>query len=141
MKNIFDDAAVTTWTSSAPHTVLLVEDENIVRMVLEEMLLRLGYRVITAENGQQAWDQFIQDPAQIDLVVFDMSMPGMSGDTLFKQLKSVAPELKTVLTSGYSDDAPLDEMRSSGLTAVLPKPFNMQQVREKMRELFPENAV
>jgi CheY-like chemotaxis protein len=137
MNNTYEDAATTAWTASAPYTVLIVEDESVVRMVLEEMLLRLGYRVITAEDGQQAWDQFQQNPEQIDLVVFDMSMPGMSGDMLFKQIKAIAPGLKTILTSGYSDNAPVDEMRSSGLSAFLPKPFTMQQVREKMQELFP----
>lgn len=138
MNHISTNSAESTWAVARPHTVLLVEDEDIVRLVLEEMLQRLGYHVITAQDGYQAWEQFSQNPEEIDLVVFDLSMPGMNGDILFTHLKEAAPGLKTVLTSGFTDGLPLADLRSRGLSGFLAKPFTMKQVRETMQQLFPE---
>jgi CheY-like chemotaxis protein len=127
-----------TWAAAKPHTVLLVEDEHIVRLVLEEMLQRLGYRVFSVGDGESALELFHVHAQEIDLVVFDMSMPGMSGDTLFAMLKAVAPGLKTLLTTGYSDNEPIEEMRSRGLDGFLPKPFTLQQVRDTLSGVFSD---
>ncbi len=132
------DARAGTWAAAKPHTVLLVEDEYIVRLVLEEMLQRLGYRVLAVENGEAALALFDVHAQEIELVVFDMSMPGMSGDTLFTMLKAAAPELKTLLTTGYSDNEPIEEMRARGLNGFLPKPFTLQQVRETLSGVFAD---
>lgn len=124
------------WIVAAPHTVLLVEDEEVVRLVLEEMLQRLGYRVLSVEDGLAALELFNIHSREIELVMFDMSMPGMSGDALFELLKDAAPEVKTLLTTGYSDLEPISQMRSRGLTGFLPKPFTLQQVRDTLSRVF-----
>lgn len=119
-----------------PRKILIVEDEEVVRRLLEEILRRLGYGVIAAADGLEALDLFHTHAAELDLVLFDMSMPRMSGDVLFGKLRQAAPEMKTLLTSGYSDVAPIDEMRSLGLSGFLPKPFTIQQVRDELQRVL-----
>jgi two-component system, cell cycle sensor histidine kinase and response regulator CckA len=135
-----EQTAIGMNTSSArPWKILVVEDEEVVRRVLEEILHRLGYGVIAAADGYEALDIFHTHAAELDLVLFDMSMPRMSGDVLFNKLRQAAPEMKTLLTSGYSDVAPIDEMRSQGLSGFLPKPFTIKQVRDELHRVLNSN--
>jgi CheY-like chemotaxis protein len=119
-----------------PRNILIVEDEAVVRRVLEEILHHLGYSVIAAADGYEALDLFREHAAELDLVLFDLSMPLMSGEVLFSKLRQAAPEMKTLLTSGYSDEAPVDEMRRRGLSGFLPKPYTMQQVRDELQRVL-----
>jgi two-component system, cell cycle sensor histidine kinase and response regulator CckA len=131
-----EHSAIISNETGPPPKILIVEDEEVVRRVLEEILHRLGYRVIAAADGFEALDLFSEHAAELDLVLFDMSMPRMGGDVLFNKLRQAAPAMKTLLTSGYSDFAPIDEMRSNGLSGFLPKPFTIQQVRDELQRVF-----
>lgn len=110
-------------------TILVVDDDDIVREVLREMLSRLGYTVLTAADGAGAVAALGAHSEQIGLIVFDRSMPDVSGEHLFKWLRQAAPEAKTLLTSGYSELELLEDMRNGGLTGFLAKPFTYDQVK------------
>jgi two-component system, cell cycle sensor histidine kinase and response regulator CckA len=117
-------------------TVLVAEDESIVRLVLEEMLRKLGFRVLSATNGVEALDALDSSTDDVDLVIFDMTMPAMDGRQLFDRLQSAYPQAKTVLASGAGMDIEVSTMRAEGLNGYLPKPFSISQIREEISRVM-----
>lgn len=117
-------------------TVLVAEDEALVRRVLEEMLKRLGFSVVSAADGLEALSALDSRGGKVDLVVFDMAMPQMSGQELFNELKRRCPQTKTVLASGAGTDSEISEMRAGGLNGYLPKPFSISQIREEIARVM-----
>lgn len=120
-------------------TVLIADDEAIVRMVLEEMLVRIGFDVFTAEDGSQALELFSKEPDKFDLVIFDMTMPQMSGEELFYNLQKIKPDVRAVLSSGYQEEAALDEMQAAGLSGILPKPYNMGEITDELTRILDQD--
>ncbi|MBR9989913.1 MAG: PAS domain S-box protein [Gemmatimonadetes bacterium] len=103
-------------------TILLVEDDSAVRRLGLRVLERLGYTVLQAENGMEALEIAMERGAEIDLVVSDVVMPGLSGVELVDRLREYRPDIRVVLTSGYSEAELRGEVRGKG-TAFLGKPF------------------
>lgn len=112
-------------------TVLLVEDEPMVRSVAERALTRHGYKVITAENGEDALE-IIARNEPIDLLISDVVMPGMDGPTMVRQARQSRPELKILFMSGYAEE----QLRKSidiDNVGFLPKPFSVTELAEAAR--------
>ena len=118
----------------AAKTVLLVDDEEIVIGVGRQMLEKLGFSVLTAENGKEALDVYNNNQNNIDFVVLDMIMPDMSGGETYDQLKSINPSIKTLLSSGYSINGKTQAILDRGCNGFIQKPFNMQSLSEKIEE-------
>ena len=116
--------------------VLLVDDEEIVIGVGKQMLERLGYRVVTAKNGQEAVDFHSNNPDSVDLVLLDMIMPGIEAGDTYDQLKAVNPAIKVILSSGYSLDQKATEILNRGCNGFIQKPFNMKNLQEKIDEVI-----
>jgi two-component system cell cycle sensor histidine kinase/response regulator CckA len=109
-------------------TVLLVEDEPMVRAVAERALTRHGYTVITADNGEDALELIARgDP--IDLLLSDVVMPGMDGPTMVEQALKERPELKILFMSGYAEEQLRDSINIDN-AHFLPKPFSVQELAE-----------
>jgi two-component system cell cycle sensor histidine kinase/response regulator CckA len=108
-------------------TVLLVEDDSAVRTLAMRVLDRVGYRVLAATNGRDAIEIAAANP-DIDLVLSDIVMPEMSGGELVDQLRETHPDLKVVLTSGYSEADLQGDVRHRG-AAFLAKPFTPESLR------------
>ena len=117
-------------------TILLVDDEDITIEVGEEILAELGYRVLTARNGHEALETYTADAAKIDLVILDMIMPDMGGGRTYDELKKIDPDIKVLLSSGYSISGEASEILSRGCNDFIQKPFNMKQLSEKMRSIL-----
>jgi PAS domain S-box len=115
-------------------TILLVEDEPVVRELVREILHTYEYKVVEAESGIDAlrvWDQF---DGKIDLLLTDMVMPeGLNGRELADQLKKRRPELKVIFSSGYSAES-LGRELTDGDTAFLPKPYLPPQLAQIVRQ-------
>jgi two-component system cell cycle sensor histidine kinase/response regulator CckA len=112
-------------------TVLLVEDEPMVRGVAERALTRHGYTVITAENGEEALEVLGRGET-IDLLVSDVVMPAMDGPTMVREARKTRPDLKILFMSGYAEE----QLRKSidiDNVAFLPKPFSVQELAEAAR--------
>ena len=109
-------------------SILLVEDESMVRAVAERALSRRGYQVLTAGNGEEALEILQTGPA-IDLLVTDVVMPTMDGPTLVGHARAMFPDLPIVFMSGYAEE---QLRRSIGVpdVAFLPKPFSVQQLAD-----------
>lgn len=103
--------------------ILVVDDEEIMRFTAREILEKYGYTVLLAENGKEAVEVFCKEKSIIDLILLDMIMPVMNGRDCFKQLKEIDPEVKVVLSSGFSKEDDFDEMMQDGLSGFIRKPY------------------
>jgi PAS domain S-box-containing protein len=117
-------------------TILLVDDEEIVLDVSREILEFLGYRVYAVANGQEAIVLYGEKRDQIDLVLLDMIMPGMSGGETFNRLCQIQPEVKVILTSGYSINGQAKEIIDRGCRGFLQKPFHLEKLSRMLREIL-----
>jgi PAS domain S-box-containing protein len=117
-------------------TVLLVEDEESVRQLVRETLTTKGYRVIEAENGEAGLASAAQHQGKIDLVITDVVMPGIGGRELVKRLVETRPETKVLYLSGYTEDAIVSDGTIEPGTAFLQKPFTLQNLSKKVREVL-----
>jgi PAS domain S-box-containing protein len=123
-------------------TILLVDDEEMMIDVGKEMLEVLGYRVITAQSGQEAIEKFTAaqtgkgNKCKIDLVIQDMIMPVMSGDVVFNRLKKIDPGIVVLLSSGYSVYGKAKEMLANGCNGFIQKPFTMEELSMKVHEVM-----
>jgi two-component system cell cycle sensor histidine kinase/response regulator CckA len=118
-----------TWGTG---TILLVEDEAMVRAVAERALTRQGYQVLTANNGEEALE-LLEEGAQIDLLISDVVMPTMDGPTLVRAARAKYPDLKILFMSGYAEE----QLRKSidiDRISFLPKPFSVQQLGQAARD-------
>ncbi len=111
---------------SHPRTVLIAEDEAMVRLVVAETLRDAGYDVLEACDGTQALE-ILKTDAKIDLLVSDMKMPGLNGYQLVEAGTQLRPALKVLLMTGYAQDPIPDAMVKAGIN-VLYKPFNIDQL-------------
>jgi two-component system cell cycle sensor histidine kinase/response regulator CckA len=117
-------------------TVLLVEDETVVRDLAADALRRHGYQVLTAPSGPEAMQIAEQAVHPFDVLVTDVVMPQMSGQQLAEELLATRPDLKVLFISGYTDNSLLREHRPGASMTMLQKPFTPAQLVQKVRELL-----
>jgi PAS domain S-box-containing protein len=115
-------------------TVLLVDDEQMILDVGGQMLEKLGYQVLTAPNGKDAIQLFECHKDNIVLVILDMIMPVMGGSETFDILKTMHPNLKILLSSGYAADGQASDILKRGCNGFIQKPFNFEQLSRKTSE-------
>jgi PAS domain S-box-containing protein len=118
--------------------ILLVDDEEMILKIGQDMLERLGYRVITAPNGKRALEIYRRDQNKIDMVILDMIMPDMSGEETYVQLKEINPSIKSLLSSGYSMNGKTQEILKKGYSGFIQKPFNMINLSQKVRKILDQ---
>jgi signal transduction histidine kinase len=117
-------------------TVLLVEDEESVRAVTSEILQSNGYKVIEAQDGQQAIRVFKRHRGVIDLLLTDVVMPHMKGPELASHLVQLEPGLKVIYMSGYNEEAILGQRFGEGESVLIHKPFSPQTLAGKVRHVL-----
>ncbi len=121
-------------------TILLVDDEKVIMDVGREMLEALGYKVVTAAGGREAIEKFTAarngdgEAGRIDLVIQDMIMPGMGGGEVFDRLKEIDPNVKVLLSTGYSINGQAKEILARGCRGFIQKPFSMAALSRKVQE-------
>ena len=117
-------------------TILLVEDEPMVRTVAERALTRHGYKVLTATNGEEALE-IVEDGKEIALLISDVVMPLMDGPTMVREVRKGRPDVPILFMSGYAEE----QLRKSidiANVAFLPKPFSVQELAEAVRKALAE---
>jgi two-component system, cell cycle sensor histidine kinase and response regulator CckA len=119
-------------------TVLLVDDEAMVRNSGKRLLERLGYRVILARNGEEAIEIFKQQRDAIRLVVLDLIMPIMDGEETFLQLRQIDPAIRVLLSSGYTKEEKADDLMGLGAVGFLQKPFDLKTLVQELDKLQPQ---
>ncbi|HVP64343.1 MAG TPA: response regulator [candidate division Zixibacteria bacterium] len=118
--------------------ILLVEDEEYVREVAREILELEGYHVIEASHPHEALERYEQHGGKIDLLVTDVVMPGMDGHDLAERLTQKQPSIKLMFMSGYTENALLKRGIRDMNAAYLQKPFTLQALLEKVREVIAD---
>jgi CheY-like chemotaxis protein len=121
-------------------SILIVDDESAILEVAEEMLSASGYRVQTATTGEEALDCVAQSEAGVDLVLLDLGMPGMGGETCLRKLKEMDPEIKVIIASGYLTDQGLESVMDSGAQGFLPKPYRLGDLLTKIRGVLDADS-
>ncbi len=117
-------------------TILVVDDEPMNVMVMQELLQSLGYSVLCAGSGQEAMSIYMLKKGRIDLVILDMIMPGMGGSATFDGLRGLNPDLKIILSSGYSADGEARKILDRGCNGFIQKPFLLNELSQKIREII-----
>jgi two-component system cell cycle sensor histidine kinase/response regulator CckA len=117
-------------------TVLLVDDEDFIITVGSQMLKKLGYTVLTAVTGKDAVECYTSNRKKIDLVILDMIMPDMGGGETYDKMKELDPDLKALLSSGYSINGQAKDILQRGCNGFIPKPFDMKTLSNKIREVL-----
>ncbi|HEY7390926.1 MAG TPA: PAS domain S-box protein, partial [Bryobacteraceae bacterium] len=123
-------------------TILVVDDEQIVRQTAKAMLERYGYTVLMAENGKEGLDLFRLLADKVALVILDMTMPVMSGEETLRNLKLIQPEVKVLLSSGYNEVEAIRRFTGKGLVGFIQKPYSalhlVKTVRRALQASTPE---
>ena len=114
-------------------TVMIVDDEEIILDVVNTVLQEAGLNVIMARNGKEAIEMFRNHEGKIDLVILDMSMPGLDGIETFKRLREIDPELKVILSTGYSHER-RKEFLDMGFTGCLKKPYKINDIVKTIKD-------
>jgi len=117
-------------------TILVVDDEDYILEACEAMLIKLGYNTILANSGKEAIDIFRNDSGNIDLIILDMVMPGMDGLTAYEHLKKIKPDVKVLLSSGYSLTGVVKKILDKGCDQFIQKPFSLSRISRITRELL-----
>ncbi|MEN0105997.1 MAG: response regulator [Pseudomonas sp.] len=120
--------------NNANKTILLVEDDEVVRMLTVEVLEELGYQVLEAENGPDAL-AVIQSEQALDLLMSDIGLPGMSGQQLMAAAHQTRPELPVLFASGYAAQD-YQTGASQAKVATITKPFSLDLLRKTVAEML-----
>jgi len=116
-------------------TILVIEDDESVLDALKRMLEHFGYSIITASNGEEAIDNYLAEQKCIDLVILALNMPGMGGRKCLERLLEIKPDLKTIITSGYSPAASVDDINKNGTLVFIEKPYQLEDLLRTIREV------
>lgn len=129
-----DDASEHTAHKAA--TILIVEDEDLVRALTRQALEECGYKIIEAGNGSQALAMCRQSDCAIDLVITDVVMPEMGGRELAEKLAETCPQMPVLFTSGYTDDATIRSDVIEADTNFIQKPFTFESLTNKVKQFL-----
>jgi len=112
-------------TGMPARTVLLVDDEEDVRAVTQHMLERLGWTVLVAADGREGVDVFRANAQLIDAVIVDLTLPRLSGEQAFGEIRRIRPDARVIMMSGYDDERTTQRLAAGGMAGFLRKPFSV----------------
>ena len=115
-------------TAPRRRRILVAEDEELILRVFEAILGKAGFEVLSAENGNRAMSLFDAEPESIDLVITDLSLPGLTGEALAAHIRKARPNLPIIFSTGNITDAPNKAVESFPGALFLPKPFGFDDL-------------
>jgi len=121
------DSVLTGWSGDG--TILIVDDEQTIRDVGRRMLERLGFKVLTADNGLQAVDLFRIHQNDITCTLLDLMMPHMDGEETFRRMRQINPDVSVILCSGYNELDAVQRFAGKGLGGFLQKPYTLEALQ------------
>ncbi|HPS57026.1 MAG TPA: response regulator [Spirochaetota bacterium] len=117
-----------------PKTVLVIDDDEIIRLTTEEILHELGYHTLSADSGDSGLKLFIEKNKEIDLILLDLTMPGRSVVDIFADMLKTDPGARVLISSGNSYDPKVEKLRSLGAKDFLQKPYTITDMENKIKE-------
>lgn len=116
-------------------TILIVDDDPTVSSIFEFILSQVGYKALSAKNGEECLKIVKQDP-QIDLVFLDAKMPGISGIDTLKTLQKTNPYLRVIIMNNYTESSQLEDVYDLGAFGIIYKPFDVEEVLTIIKRIF-----
>ena len=135
-KEVIEEKRLPEEVLRGKETILLVDDEGMIIDVGEEMLKALGYAVLVAKSGKEALELYRKNRDNIAMIILDMIMPDIGGGETYDRMKEMNPDIKVLLSSGYSIDGQAEEILQRGCNGFIQKPFNMKQLSRRIREIL-----
>ena len=126
---------------SGGKSVLVVDDEDIVRDVATKMLKSLGFDVLTASDGREGVEVFRENEVRIVAVLLDYTMPSMSGDEAFRELRRIRSDIPIILSSGYNEKEVTERFADKVLVSFIKKPYRFTQLEDRIRKLLGEESI
>jgi len=127
-----------TWKGSG--CVLVVDDERPVRSLAKRMLTRLGFDALFANDGREAVDLYAERRGEVDFVLLDLTMPNMNGEEALHELRRVDPDIRVILSSGYTEQEIAARFEGKGLAGFIQKPYTLEVLRNCLRSLTDGKA-
>jgi two-component system, cell cycle sensor histidine kinase and response regulator CckA len=121
-----------------PETILIVEDEELLRELVQSLLESKGYTILTARDGQEAVQVFKQNVKTVDLVLTDLGLPKLGGWEACQQMQPLNPKLKIVVATGYLDPEAKQTMMNGGVRRFVSKPYLGSELVDTLRDLLDE---
>ena len=133
------DSEENTELMGGTETILLVDDEDFIREVAEKILVKFGYTVLTAPDGEKALDIYREKKEGISLVILDLIMPGMGGKKCLEKILDINPAQSVIIASGYSVNGQTQEALNLGAKGYLKKPYELESMLALVREVLDKN--
>jgi len=122
--------------ATGSETILIIDDEPDILEIGKEMLEALGYQVHSAQNGNKAIEYYSRYNGMIHLIILDMIMPGMNGEQVYERLVEINPDVKVLLSSGYSQNGLTEKTLKKGCNGFIQKPFKIQLLSQTIRKIL-----
>ncbi len=116
--------------------IFFIDDEDMVVEIMTDILNDMGYRVTTSQDGNDAVRQYSKLWREIDLVVLDMVMPGLNGKDIYREIRTINPRVKVIVSSGYSIDNEMQKILDDGALSFVQKPYRIDSLLEKISDAF-----
>ncbi len=117
-------------------TILVADDEAFVRRAAQHALERHGYQVLLAENGREAIDLALSRGEEISLILMDLTMPVLGGEAALRELRRVRPDVRIVLSSGFSEAEAVRKFGGYGVSGFIQKPYSAARLAEKVKAVL-----
>lgn len=122
--------------TSLPRTILLVDDEAIIRDMATDLFQRMGYTVYTASDGFAALERFQELQGEVGVVLLDFSMPRMGGLECLERLRALKPDIRVLFSSGYDLAHELHDHRIPGTWGFIQKPYRISELEEAIQTIL-----
>ncbi|MGO1057586.1 response regulator [Planococcus sp. FY231025] len=116
------------------HTILIVDDQTGIRLLLNEVFKKEGFHTLLAANGKQALQQAEETPP--DIVLLDMKIPGMDGIEILKGLKKLQQDIRVIMMTAYGELDVIEESIDNGACCYFTKPFDVFEIRNAVKEML-----
>jgi len=116
--------------------VLIVDDEESVRGLARAMLEDMGFTVLTAVDGRDGVEVFRREAERISVVLLDMTMPHMDGEEVFREMRRIRKDVRTILSSGYNEQSATDRFAGKGLAGFIQKPYSYNELLAIVRKVL-----
>jgi PAS domain S-box-containing protein len=121
-------------------TVLIVDDEEVIRKTAATMLEALGYQVLMATNGREGVEMYRRHLSEINVVLLDMVMPEMNGQACFREIRRLDPHARIIICSGFTRDADITQLFNEGLAGYLQKPYRRVELSREVGRVLKQSA-
>lgn len=121
---------------SVKQTALLIDDDEVIRDIGNDMLDLIGISCITAKDGESGIQKYCENRADINFVILDVQMPGLTGEKVYSKLKEINPDLKILIASGYGKEYLETNFFKRRINNYMPKPFQISQLSNQITSLF-----